>query len=324
MKVCIVGAGAIGGWMGAKLARGGHSVSVLARGAALSAIRNNGLQLIEGDSTYIAKFTAAASAGELETPDLLIIAVKAPGLRDAAVSVAPLIGPNTTVLTAMNGVPWWFFDRLDRPLAGAQLTTIDATGEIAKSIPSRSVVGCVVHAACSVDAPGAIRHKMGARLIVGEPGGGLSPRLQALHEALAAAGFEPESSDDIQRDVWFKLWGNMTMNPVSAITGATTDKILDDAQTREFCSAVMREAQSIGNRIGIPIAQTPDERHAVTRKLGAMKTSMLQDVEAGKGIELDALVAAVCEIGQKVGVSTPYTDALLGLTRLMARGRGLY
>jgi 2-dehydropantoate 2-reductase len=324
MKVCIVGAGAIGGWIGVKLARAGHTVTVLARGAALAAIKENGLQLIEGGETQVARVHAAASATELETPDLLVIAVKAPGLRDAAVSVASLMAPNTIVLTAMNGVPWWFFDRADRPLVGTQLTTIDPTGEIAKSIPANNVVGCVVHAACSVDAPGVIRHKMGARLIIGEPSGGLTPRLKALHDALAAAGFEPESSDDIQRDVWFKLWGNMTMNPVSAITGATTDKILDDPQTREFCSAVMREAQTIGNQIGIPIAQTPDERHAVTRKLGAMKTSMLQDVEAGKGIELDALVAAVCEIGQKVNVPTPYTDALLGLTRLMARGRGLY
>jgi len=324
MKVCIVGAGAIGGWMGVKLARAGHAVSVLARGATLFAIHANGLQLVEGGETLSVAVRASADAGEIETPDLLIIAVKAPGLRDAALSVKSLIGPNTIVLTAMNGVPWWFFDRSDRPLAGTQLTTIDPTGEIAASIHAGNVIGCVVHAACSVDSPGVIRHKMGQRLIIGEPRGGESPRLKALHEALLAAGFEPESSTDIQRDVWFKLWGNMTMNPVSALTGATTDRILDDPLTREFCSAVMREAQAIGGKIGIPIAQTPDERHAVTRKLGAMKTSMLQDVEAGKGVELDALVAAVAEIGQKVGVATPYTDALLGLTRLMARGRGLY
>ena len=324
MKVCVVGAGAIGGWMGVKLARAGHAVSVLARGATLFAIHANGLQLVEGGETLSVAVRASADAGEIETPDLLIIAVKAPGLRDAALSVKSLIGPSTIVLTAMNGVPWWFFDRSDRPLTGTQLTTIDPTGEIAASIPAGSVIGCVVHAACSVDAPGVVRHKMGQRLIIGEPGGGESPRLKALHEALLAAGFEPESSTDIQRDVWFKLWGNMTMNPVSALTGATTDRILDDPLTREFCSAVMREAQAIGGKIGIPIAQTPDERHAVTRKLGAMKTSMLQDVEAGKGIELDALVAAVAEIGQKVNVATPYTDALLGLTRLMARGRGLY
>jgi 2-dehydropantoate 2-reductase len=310
--------------MGVKLAKAGHAVSVLARGSTLAAIQANGLQLIAGGETLSVPVNAAATASELDTPDLLIIAVKAPGLHDAALSVKSLIGPNTIVLTAMNGVPWWFFDRADRPLAGTKLTTIDPSGEIAASIPAGNVIGCVVHAACSVDAPGVIRHKMGQRLIIGEPGGGESARLTRLHEALLAAGFEPELSTDIQRDVWFKLWGNMTMNPVSALTGATTDKILDDPLVREFCSNVMREAQAIGNKIGIPIEQTPEERHAVTRKLGAMKTSMLQDVEANKGIELDALVAAVAEIGQKVGVATPYTDAMLGLTRLMARGRGLY
>ncbi len=324
MKVCLVGAGAIGGWMGVKLAKAGHAVSVLARGATLAAIQASGLQLIAGGETLSVPVNAAATASELDTPDLLIIAVKAPGLRDAALSVKSLIGPNTIVLTAMNGVPWWFFDRADRPLTGTRLTTIDPSGEIAASIPADNVIGCVVHAACSVEAPGVIRHKMGQRLIIGEPGGGASARLTRLHEALIAAGFESELSTDIQRDVWFKLWGNMTMNPVSALTGATTDKILDDPMVREFCSNVMREAQAIGSKIGIPIAQTPDERHAVTRKLGAMKTSMLQDVDAGKGIELDALVAAVAEIGQKVGFATPYTDAMLGLTRLMARGRRLY
>jgi 2-dehydropantoate 2-reductase len=324
VKVCVLGAGAIGGWMGVKLARAGHPVSVLARGATLAAIQAKGLQLVGSGEAVSASVKARATASEIETPDLLIIAVKAPGLRDAAVSVGSLIGPNTIVLTAMNGVPWWFFDRADRPLNGTQLKTIDPTGEIAASVASGNIIGCVVHAACSVDAPGVIRHKMGQRLIIGEPQGAGTARLTALHEALIAAGFESELSADIQRDLWFKLWGNMTMNPVSALTGATTDRILDDALTREFCSAVMREAQAIGNKIGIHIAQTPDERHAVTRKLGAMKTSMLQDVEANRGIELDALVAAVAEIGQKVGVATPYTDALLGLARLMARGRGLY
>ena len=302
----------------------GHTVSVLARGATLAAIQANGLQLVTAGETLRVDVTASANAADLDTPDLLIIAVKAPSLRDAALSVTSLIGPNTVVLTAMNGVPWWFFNRADRPLHGTQLTSIDATGDISASIPAANVIGCVVHVACSVDAPGIIRHKMGQRLIVGEPSGEISRRLSALHDTLSRAGFEPEVSDDIQRDVWFKLWGNMTMNPVSAITGATTDKILDDELTREFCSNVMREAQAIGEKIGIPIAQTPDERHAITRKLGAMKTSMLQDVEANKNIELDALVAAVREIGQRVGVATPHTDAMLGLTRLMAQGRGLY
>lgn len=335
MRVCVLGAGAIGGWMGVKLAQAGHAVSVLARGATLAAIRAEGLRLIEAGETAAVKVAASDKPGDLtadEFPDLLIVAVKSQGLRDAALAAKPLIGPNTIVLTAMNGVPWWFFQRSDRPLAGTALASIDPTGEIAASIPSANVIGCVVHAACSVDAPGLIRHKMGTRLIIGEPDGavqsvaqgGISARLAALHTALTAAGFESEASADIQRDVWFKLWGNMTMNPVSAITGATTDLILDDPLTREFCSAVMREAKAIGEQIGIPIAQSPDERHAVTRKLGAMKTSMLQDVEAGRSIELDALVAAVVEIGAKVGVPTPYTSALFGLARLNGRVRGLY
>ena len=335
MRVCVLGAGAIGGWMGVKLAQAGHAVSVLARGATLAAIRAEGLRLIEAGETAAVKVAASDKPGDLTAdafPDLLIVAVKSQGLRDAALAANPLIGPNTIVLTAMNGVPWWFFQRSDRPLAGTALASIDPTGEIAASIPSANVIGCVVHAACSVDAPGLIRHKMGTRLIIGEPDGaaqsvaqgGISARLAALHTALTAAGFESEASTDIQRDVWFKLWGNMTMNPVSAITGATTDLILDDPLTREFCSAVMREAKAIGEQIGIPIAQSPDERHAVTRKLGAMKTSMLQDVEAGRSIELDALVAAVVEIGAKVGVPTPYTSALFGLARLTGRARGLY
>ena len=327
MRVCVLGAGAIGGWMGVKLARAGHTVSVLARGATLAAIRADGLRLIEAGETLAVKVAASDDPAELiaeHFPDLLIVAVKSQGLRDAALAARPLIRPNTMVLTAMNGVPWWFFQRSDRPLSGTALGSIDPTGEIAANIASPSVVGCVVHAACSVDAPGLIRHKMGNRLIIGEPAGGPSPRVAALRDALTGAGFESESSADIQRDVWFKLWGNMTMNPVSAITGATTDLILDDPLTREFCSAVMREAKAIGEQIGIPIAQSPDERHAVTRKLGAMKTSMLQDVEAGRSIEIDALVAAVVEIGAKVGVATPYTSALFGLTRLAGRVRRLY
>ena len=327
MRVCVLGAGAIGGWMGVKLARAGHTVSVLARGATLAAIRADGLRLIEAGETLAVKVAASDDPAELiaeHFPDLLIVAVKSQGLRDAALAARPLIRPNTMVLTAMNGVPWWFFQRSDRPLSGTALGSIDPTGEIAANIASPSVVGCVVHAACSVDAPGLIRHKMGNRLIIGEPAGGPSPRVAALHDALTGAGFESEASADIQRDVWFKLWGNMTMNPVSAITGATTDLILDDPLTREFCSAVMREAKAIGEQIGIPIAQSPDERHAVTRKLGAMKTSMLQDVEAGRSIEIDALVAAVVEIGAKVGVATPYTSALFGLTRLAGRVRRLY
>jgi 2-dehydropantoate 2-reductase len=228
------------------------------------------------------------------------------------------------VLSAMNGVPWWFLQGFGGELANHALTSVDASGEIAAAIPAHHIVGGVVHASCSVASPGVIRHAFGNKIIVGEPSGELSPRIKALAVLLEKAGFEAPIAEQIQRDIWFKLWGNMTMNPVSAITGATTAQVLDDDLVRGFCSHVMLEAKEIGSRLGIPIDQQPEDRHAVTRKLGSFKTSMLQDVEAGKAVELDALVGAVKELGQLTKASTPYTDALLGMSRLHAQVRGLY
>ncbi|RZI92892.1 MAG: 2-dehydropantoate 2-reductase, partial [Variovorax sp.] len=190
--------------------------------------------------------------------------------------------------------------------------------------PDRHVIGGVVHASCSLDAPGVVRHHFGNGLIIGEPSGEATPRVAALQALLQRGGVDTKVSAQIQKDVWFKLWGNMTVNPISALTGATTDLIMDDDLVRGFISAVMLEAKEIGARIGIEITDTPEDRHAVTRKLGGFKTSMLQDVEAGRAVELDALVTVVRELGQLAGVATPYTDALLGLTRLQARERGLY
>ena len=248
-------------------------------------------------------------------------------MADVAKGIAPLLGPTTMVMTAMNGVPWWFFQGFGGKLQGTTLSTIDPEGHIAKAIPAHHVVGCVVHASCSLDAPGVVRHHFGQGLILGEPAdqhGQVSARVQQLVADLSAAGFNASASAQIQKDVWYKLWGNMTVNPISAITGATTDLILKDDLVRDFVSKVMLEAKAIGEKIGIPIAQTPEDRHAVTLKLGAFKTSMLQDVEAGKTVELDALVSGVRELGQLTQVSTPYTDALLGLSRLHASVRGLY
>jgi 2-dehydropantoate 2-reductase len=324
MKICVIGAGAIGGWMAAKLARAGERVSLLARGETLSALRANGVTLIEGDTRWNAEVRASDDASELGEQDLVVIAVKAPALRDVVKHLSPLLGKNTTILSAMNGVPTWFFARNDRPLHNTSLASIDPDGTIARAINPKQTIGCVVHASCSVDAPSVIRHKIGNRLIVGDACGGESRRLIAIATALTNAQFEIITSNDIQRDIWYKLWGNMTMNPVSAITGATGDKILDDELVREFCTRVMIEAQTIGAKIGIEIAESPEDRHAVTRKLGAFKTSMLQDVEAKKPIELDALVAAVREIGQRVNEPTPNIDTLLGLTRLMAKSRQIY
>ena len=321
---CIYGAGAIGGWLGAGLAAAGCHVSMVARGATLSALQQHGLRVQSGSDTRSFPVQASADPATLGVQDLVVIAVKAPALLDVARHIAPLIGPDTMVLTAMNGVPWWFFQGFGGSYAGTQLKAVDPSGEIAAAIPAASIIGCVVHASCSVDAPGVVHHHFGNGLIIGEPSGLITDRVQAVSQLLQRAGFTASVSAQIQKDAWYKLWGNMTVNPISAITGATTDLILGDPLVRDLISKIMLEAKETGARIGLPIDQQPEDRHAVTLKLGAFKTSMLQDVEAGKAVELDALVTVVRELGQLTGVPTPFTDALLGLSRLHARMHGLY
>ncbi len=325
MKVCIVGAGAVGGLIGTRIAAsGGSSVSALARGETAQALRNNGWQLKQGGKPIAGPIAAVSDDPRALGPqDLVIVAVKATAMTSVAESISALLGPETIVLPAMNGVPWWFTKGVaaagDKPL-----DSVDPGGAIARAIPQKHVIGCVVHLAASTEAPGVVLHRNGMGLIVGEPDGALSPRLKTVHELLTRAGFDVTSTPKIRHEVWYKLWGNMTMNPVSAITGATGDRMLDDRQVRDFCSAAMLEAAAIGAKLGCAIDQTPEERHAVTRELGAFKTSMLQDAEAGRTLELDALVGAVREIGARVGVATPNIDAIFALTRVFARVRGLY
>jgi 2-dehydropantoate 2-reductase len=324
MKVAIFGAGAIGGFLGTRLTQSGYEVAAVARGATAVALRARGWRLQTGDTLVCVPARVAEKPGELGPQDLVVIAVKGPSLTSIATAIAPLLGRDTVVMTAMNGVPWWFFHEFGCAYAGTQLTSIDPDGTIAEGIPAHHVVGCVVHASCASPEPGLTRHNVGNRLIIGEPRGGDSLRVRAVAETLSRAAFDVEVSACIQRDVWYKLWGNMTMNPVSALTGATVDRVLDDPLVNGFCLGVMREAAAIGARIGCPIEQSGQDRNAITRKLGAFKTSMLQDVEAGKPVEIDVLLSAVREIGQRVGEETPQLDALLGLSRLHARTRGLY
>ncbi len=322
MKMAVVGLGAVGGLIAARLARAGHEVSALARGATLARVSAEGLEVESVRDPFTAHLRISDDATELGTQDLVVIAVKAPALPAVAAAIAPLVGSDTIVLPAMNGVPWWF---LPAALPGqAPLASVDPGGRLRAQIPLPRVLGCVVHLAASSPAPGRVRHNVGERLIVGEPGGGASPRVDAVCAALSSAGFQAEASADIRRVVWYKLWGNMTINPVSALTGAATDAILDDPLVRGFVLRCMAEAAAIGARVGCPIAQSGEERLDLTRELGAFRTSMLQDVDAGRSIELDALVTAVHEIAGRVGVDAPNIAALLGLARLMARGRGLY
>ena len=324
MKIAIYGAGAIGGWIGAGLARSGCDVSVVARGKTLTAIERDGLRIEQAGAVRSWRVKASADPARLGVQDLVVVAVKAPALAGVATQIGPLIGPKTSVLTAMNGVPWWFFEGFGGPLAGTRREAVDPDGAIAHSIPASQVIGSVVHASCSLNAPGFVRHHFGNELIIGDPSGAKSDRVLALAELLTQGGIDAPVSDRIQRDIWFKLWGNMTVNPISAFTGATTDLILGDPLVCDFVTKVMLEAKEIGARIDIAIPQQPEDRHAITRKLGAFKSSMLQDVEAGRPVELDTLVTVVRELGQLTGFATPFTDALLGLARLHARVHGLY
>ena len=325
MKICVVGAGAIGGFLGTRLARDpANAVAALARGATLVSLRDHGWRLHQGGELLQAPAaTASDDPRDLGAQDLVILALKAQALPALAPSLIPLLSADTVVMPAMNGVPWWFGAQV--PALGTRpLESVDPGGGIAAAIPLKSVVGCVVHASAAATEPGVTTHRMGRGLIVGEPAGGDSARVTRLGELLTRAGFEVSCSPRIRYDIWYKLWGNMTMNPVSALTGATTDRLLDDELVRTFCAAAMREAAAVGARIGCDVRESADDRQAVTRKLGVFKTSMLQDVEASRALELDALVGAVREIGQRVGVATPMIDALFGLTRLFGQVRGLY
>lgn len=330
MKICIVGLGAIGGTLAAALASQAEAenlqLSALARGATLAALRSQGGLRFESSllpGLALAPLQASDDPAALGPQDLVILAVKGPALAAAAPAVQALCGPHTRVLSAMNGVPWWFFDGLPGPCQGLALESVDPGGGLRRRIPASQVLGCVVHLSSTCPAPGQVRHVNGRGLIIGPALGGLDAATEALGALLGRSGFDVTLSGRIQQELWFKLWGNMTMNPVSALTGAPCDRILDDPLVRDFISAVMREAQAIGAAFGIPIEQQPEQRHAVTRKLGSFKTSMLQDAEAGRPLEIDALLGAVHEIGRHLQLPTPHTGALLGLVRLMARERGL-
>ncbi len=328
MKICIVGMGAIGGWFGAYVGhrlRSEVRLSAFARGATLTALRSHGLRLDlpGGGERITVPVHVSSDPAELGPQDLIVVSVKGPSLAAVAPAIKALLGPQTRVLIAMNGVPWWFFDGLKGEGQGLRLQTVDPGGLVADLIPTERVIGCVVHASCATPEPGVVRHVMGMGLILGVPVGGRPAHVEELAGMLGRAGFDATVSDQIQRDIWYKLWGNMTTNPISALTGATTDRIMADELLLGFMTSVMQEAALIGDRIGCAVGQQPEDRHVITRKLGAFKTSMLQDLEAGRPLELNALVGAVREIGQHLGVATPFTDALLGMARVMAQTRGL-
>ncbi|BBK39358.1 2-dehydropantoate 2-reductase [Allostella sp. ATCC 35155] len=322
MRICIFGAGAIGGYLAAELALAGQEVTVIARGAHLAAIRENGLTLLIGDERKVARVAATSDPAEAGPQDSVVITLKAHSLPPVAHQLAPLFGPETSVVTAMNGVPWWYFERQPGPWAGQRIHAVDPEGRIAAAIAPERVIGCVVYPACEVVEPGVIRHVEGNRFQLGEIDGSRSPRVQALSQAMGAAGLKAPVRPRIRDDIWLKLWGNAGFNPISALTHGTLEEIASDAATRPIVRALMVEVEAVATALGAKLAVDVDTRIQWAKDVGAHKTSMLQDLERGRPMEIDALVAAVQELARLVGVATPTLDVVLGLVRQRARVAG--
>jgi 2-dehydropantoate 2-reductase len=324
MKICVYGAGAVGGLIAARLARSGHEVSVIARGAHLESIRAHGLRLRESAQTEAYMVKAEADPARLGPQDHVLVAVKAQSLPEVAECIAPLVGPDTSIITAMNGVPWWFFDRLQFGGGKLRLESLDPGGRLARAMPTERIVGCVIHLAASTPEPGLVSHNMGRKLILGEPGGRNGVRTKQLAEALGAAGFEVVVSDCIEKEFWVKLLGNVSFNPVSALTVSTADSLIENREVKAYMVRIMREVLAIGRAVGVDADIEPEARLDMARALGQFKTSMLQDLEAGKPLEIDGLLAGTLEIAAKAGVQAPYTHSLFGLIRARALSTSQY
>jgi 2-dehydropantoate 2-reductase len=324
MKICIYGAGAVGGLMAGWLARAGHAASVVARGANLTAIREKGLRVRSEGKEAAYPVRAESDAAQLGAQDCVIVAVKGQSLAQVARGIGPLLGPATSIVTAMNGVPWWFFDRLKYGEGKLRLESLDPGGALSRAMPTERIVGCVVHLAASTPEPGLISHNMGRRLILGEPGGTNTARTRSVAEALTQAGFEIVQSPFIEKDFWVKLLGNVSFNPVSALTLSTADRLIADAEVKAYMVAIMREVLAIGRAVGVDADIDPEARIDMARNLGKFKTSMLQDLEAGKTLEIDGLLTGTLEVARKAGVAAPFTESLSGLARLRAQSTGQY
>ena len=324
MKVCIYGAGAIGGQIGAMLARGGVDVSLVARGPHLAAMQANGLTLATGDERFTVRPRCTDDPATLGPQDYVFVALKAHAAPAVVASMRPLLGPDTAVVTAVNGIPWWYFHRLDGPHEGRRLEAVDPGGVQWDGLGPERAIGCVLWQAAEIVEPGVIALRHGNRTPVGEPDGSRSDRVRRLSEAMLAAGLKSPVKRGIRDEIWMKLWGNLSFNPVSLLTHATLDVIAGDPGTQAVVRAMMLEAQAIGEKLGVRFAMDVDKRIAVAGEVGAHKTSMLQDLELGRPIELEALTGVVIELGRIVGVPTPAIGMVYGLARQRARVAGCY
>ncbi|MEI6097775.1 MAG: 2-dehydropantoate 2-reductase [Alphaproteobacteria bacterium] len=324
MKICIFGAGAIGGYLGAKLAQTGVDVSLVARGPHLQAIQTRGLTLIEGGQSRTVQVRATDDSTLLGPQDYVIVTLKAHSVPPLVPQFAPLLGPDSTLVSGVNGVPWWYFHKHGGPLEGRRLASVDPGDAQWNGIGPDRVLGCVVYPAAEVSEPGTIVHVEGNRFSLGEPDGSRSDRALRLSVALTAAGLRAPMRPRLRDEIWVKLWGNLSFNPISALTHATLDRLCTDPGTRSVARAMMVEAQQIAESVGVRFPIDVDRRIEAAAAVGAHRTSMLQDLLAGRPLEIDALLASVVELGGLTGTQTPTIDTVLALIRLRARVAGLY
>jgi len=324
MKICIFGAGAIGGYMGAKLAQAGADVSLVARGPHLKAMRENGLRLIEESGETTVQVTASDNAADLGPQDYVIVTLKAHSVPAVVPHMQPLIGENTTIVSGVNGVPWWYFHKTGGPLEGTRLYTVDPGNAQWDGFGPDRVLGCVVYPAAEVIEPGVVKHIEGNRFSLGEPDGSKSERALALSKALSAAGLKAPVRPKIRDEIWVKLWGNLSFNPISALTHSTLDVLCTDPGTREVARNMMLEAQEIAEKLGVKFPIDVDRRIKGGAEVGAHRTSMLQDLDQGRPMEIDALVGSVKELGMVTETPTPTIDTVLALIALRGRTAGLY
>jgi len=324
MKICIYGAGAIGGYLGVQLARAGADVSLVARGAHLAAMRANGLRLLIGDEQRVVHPHCTDNPAELGPQDFVIICLKAHSITGVIEAMQPLLGPRTRIVTAVNGIPYWYFYKHGGRHEGSVLESIDPGGRQWRELGPQRAIGCIVYPATEIEAPGVIRHVYGDRFPLGEPSGERSPDVARLSALFIEAGLQAPILDRIHDEIWLKLWGNVCLNPISALTHATLDVICSDPATRALSKAIMLETQAIAESFGVAFRVDAERRIEGARKVGAHKTSMLQDLERGRPMEIDPLVTVVQEMGRLTGVPTPALDTVLALVAQRATIAGLY
>jgi 2-dehydropantoate 2-reductase len=321
VKFLIAGAGAIGAYVGAKMARAGLDVTLFARGTHLRAMQQRGVQVRSADGDFEARPKIADKLEDVGPADVVFLAVKAHGLPQLAPQLAPVLGPDTTVVSTQNGVPWWFFQGFGGPLNGTRLERVDPGGVVTAAIEPRRVVGSIVYFATEVIEPGVILHTEGNRISLGEPDGSRSDRSRRIAEALIAAGLRCPVTTRIRHEIWVKILGNAVFNPISALTGATVVQMARDPQVSVLARNIMREVEEVGNRMNLELPITIDQRMAGAEKVGEHKTSMLQDLEAGRPMELEAVVGAVVELGERLNLPMPYTRTVYACAKLLAESR---